>query len=211
MHVHNHCFTGPSALTTVNITKNIENSSVDIQWDAVDDFLLTTYIITWGNRIDQGATLIEQTSYTITGLTIDTVYTITVSAANTNCGGGPEFRTRITLSIDTTSTTSTISPTVTASTNTSTIISTANSSSTNHSITSVMMIPNTTTNLMTTLISKNTDTDTDTATKTKTTTINSTPMMTYASTITTTTLSTVNPTNATIVDETSKVADALRL
>ena len=41
-------------------------------------------------------TLIEQSSYTIPGLTLDTVYTTTVIAAN-KCGQGPEYRTNIVL------------------------------------------------------------------------------------------------------------------
>ena len=77
--------------------KNIENSSIVVQWDAVDDNLPTTYTITWTDEGDlfEVATLTEQTSYTITGLTLDTVYTITVSAANTVCVVGPEFSTSI--------------------------------------------------------------------------------------------------------------------
>ena len=126
-------FTGPPALT-VNIMKNIENSSIVVQWDAVNDFLRTTFVVTWEwyHEREHGfssAVVIHQSSYTITGLTLDAVYTITVTAAN-KCGQGPEFRTHISLSADTTSTTSSISPTVTASTNPMTIMSTANPAST---------------------------------------------------------------------------------
>ena len=87
-------FTDPS----VNITKKNERSIV-LQWDAVDDFLITTYTVTW-SRVGGGlqvATLTEQTSYTITGLTLNTVYTISVTAANM-CGSGPEFFTAYILS-----------------------------------------------------------------------------------------------------------------
>ena len=68
-------FTGPPALS-VNVTKNITNSSIVVQWDVVDDYLPTSYIVTWTSERDdiQVATLIEQTSYTITGLTVNTVY-----------------------------------------------------------------------------------------------------------------------------------------
>ena len=81
--------------------KNITNSSIVIQWDAMDDFLPTTYKIIWFDTRDLYgvATVDEQTSYTIIGLTLDTVYTI-VSAANM-CGCGPKFLTRITFSTDT--------------------------------------------------------------------------------------------------------------
>ena len=88
-------FIGPSALT-VNITKRIESLSIVVQWDRVDDFLPSTYTVTWTDDRDLHGvdTVVEQTSYTITGLTLDTVYTITVTAANM-CGQGPEFRTSI--------------------------------------------------------------------------------------------------------------------
>ena len=81
----------------------------------MDDFLPTIYTValTNGRDFSELTTLIEQTSYTITGLTLDTVYTITVTAANM-CGSGPEFRTSVSFSNNATSTTSTISPTVTA-------------------------------------------------------------------------------------------------
>ena len=89
----------------MNVTKNITNSSIVVQWDVVDDFLPTSHTVTWTSERDdtQVATLMEQTSYTITGLTLDTVYTITVSAANM-CGNGPEFSTSISFSSDTTGT-----------------------------------------------------------------------------------------------------------
>ena len=88
--------TGPSALK-VSTTRNIGDLSVVVQWDAVDDFLPTNYIVTWtsdGTNSIQSHTLIEQLSYTITGLTLDTVYNITVTAAN-GCGTGPEYSTSI--------------------------------------------------------------------------------------------------------------------
>ena len=95
---------GPSTLR-VNIMKN---SSIVVQWDTVDDFLPTAYTITWINDrdiINKVDTVDEpETSYTITGLIIDTVYTITVTAAN-RCGDGPEFRNRVSISTGTTSTT----------------------------------------------------------------------------------------------------------
>ena len=102
----------------INIVKIIETFSIVVQWDEVDDFLLTSYIVYWNGGRDQveAVAVANQTSYTITGLTLDTVYTVTVAATNT-CGDGPEFRTTVSLFTDTTFTTSTISPTVTASTN----------------------------------------------------------------------------------------------
>ena len=92
---HIYISTGPTGLT-VTVTKNNESLSSDVQWDAVNDYLATNYTVTWTSEIDhtQLATVIEQTSYTITGLTLDTVYTITVTSTNM-CGRGPEFGTNI--------------------------------------------------------------------------------------------------------------------
>ena len=93
--VHSCTFAAPPVLT-VNIIKNIGASSIIVQWNAVDDSLTTTYTITW-TRTGYGlqvATLTEQSSYTIAGLTLDMVYAITISAAN-KCGDGPEFRTSV--------------------------------------------------------------------------------------------------------------------
>ena len=82
-------------MVNIVLIKDNESSSVVVQWDEVDDSITTTYIVTWTSERDHIArhvALIEQSSYTITGLTLDTVYTITVTAAN-RCGQGPEYRT----------------------------------------------------------------------------------------------------------------------
>ena len=78
----------PSALK-VNTTKNIGDLSVVVQWNEVDDSLNTTYMVTWtnGTTLVDSPILIEQSPYTITGLTLDTVYNITVTASN-RCGTG---------------------------------------------------------------------------------------------------------------------------
>ena len=84
--------------------KNIENLSIVVQWDVDDPLLTTYYTIFWTNGRDlfEVATVDEQTSYIITGLTLDTVYTITVTAVNM-CGSGPEFRTSVLFPTGTTS------------------------------------------------------------------------------------------------------------
>ena len=91
----NHSFTDPDVLS-VNITKVNGSSSVVLQWDEADD---TDYIVTWGSdgsAFTQSRTLRDESSYTITGLTLDTVYNITVTATNT-CGVGPEYRASVSL------------------------------------------------------------------------------------------------------------------
>ena len=145
-------YTDPPALA-VNIMKNAESSSIVVQWDEVDDSLTTTYTVTWASERDHithPVSLIEQSSHTIIGLTLDTVYTITVTAAN-KCGQGPEYSTRVSLTIDATiSTFTSITPTNTVSISSS--IVTINSASTSHIIvntstittTSLSSIPSTT-------------------------------------------------------------------
>ena len=112
----------------MNIAKNTESLSIVVQWDEVDDSLLTTYTVTWTSERDlnnlQTKTVEEQSSYTITGLTLDTVYTITVNAQN-RCGTGPEYSTSVSLTSYTTFTTSSIiRPTSSISTNSMTTSST---------------------------------------------------------------------------------------
>ena len=90
------CFVGPSDLE-VSIMRNIVDLSVVVWWDEVDDSLPTNYTITWtSNSPKHSVNLTEQPSYTITGLTLDTVYTITVTATNM-CGTGPEYKTSVLL------------------------------------------------------------------------------------------------------------------
>ena len=109
----------------MNIIKSSERSSIVVQWDEVDDFFPTTYVVTWTSERDlndiQRKTVEEQSSYTITGLTLDTVYTITVYATN-RCGTGPEYRTSVSLttSSNTSAITSTMAITSAASSSTST-------------------------------------------------------------------------------------------
>ena len=119
LYTYNLSFVGPSALA-VNVIESINSLSVIVQWDdEVDDSLNTTYIVTCTSERDlnsvQSHTLIEQSTYTITGLTPGAIYTITVTATNM-CGTGSEYRTTISLSAGTTTPIiPVISPTVTAS------------------------------------------------------------------------------------------------
>ena len=86
----------------MNVTKNNKSLSSVVQWDAVDGSLTTNYTVTWTSDTDptQSVATTMETSYTITGLTLDTIYTITVTAANM-CGQGPEFSTSISFSTGT--------------------------------------------------------------------------------------------------------------
>ena len=71
--------------------------SVVVQWDAVNNSLPTNYTVTWASdetTLAKSSTLLKGSSYTITGLTLDTVYAISVTA-NNRCGTGPEYRTSV--------------------------------------------------------------------------------------------------------------------
>ena len=106
----------------MNIIKNITNSSVVVQWDTVDDVQDTNYTVTWtiANESDVTQENTEQTSYTLTGLTLNTVYNINVTATN-KCGQGEEFRTSVLFSEVTSSG---ISPTIITVNSTLTVVPT---------------------------------------------------------------------------------------
>ena len=82
----------------MNITKNIANLSLIIQWNAVEDLIRTTYItVIWENGTDSTDNITartDQTSYTIPGLIYLVEYNIIISAAN-DCGDGPEYNTSV--------------------------------------------------------------------------------------------------------------------
>ena len=224
----------------MNITKNTESSSIVVQWDEVDDSLLTIYTVTWESERDlnnvQVKSVEEQSSYTITGLTLDTVYTITVTAIN-RCGAGPEYSTSVSLTTDATFTISSLNsaganPMTTmftaasSSTSIATAIMIANSSTattsssgayiTQHSTTTTTIAMNpgaTTTKPIATAVSKITDTTNsfiETAAILKTT-MGNTNHIASATTIVMFSTSTENPgtttADTTIADESSKFSD----
>ena len=182
-------FTEPSALT-VNIMKSTESSSVFVQWDKVNDSLTTAYIVTWTSERDHithHVILTEQSLYTITGLTLDIVYTITVTAAN-RCGQGPEYKTSVSLTADTTST----------------IFATSTNTMTSMSIASTVSTTITAVNTSTTIV---TIADTTSSSITKTTGLKTTTSRTNPSTIITTAITSPNTSTATgiVMDPTSTV------
>ena len=136
---------------TVNIIKSYENSSIVLQWDAVDDSLPTMFIVTWekAGDNDHAVTIREQTSYRITGLALDTVYTITVTAVNSICGRVPEFKTSVSISPNTIS--MLLNNSSTANAATTTAISTTGTASIT-AITTTVTTTATTTNATTTTV-----------------------------------------------------------
>ena len=181
--------TEPSALT-VNIMKNTECSIIVVQWDEVDDFFATTYIVTWTSEKDNilhHAALTEQSSYTIIGITLDTVYTINVKAAN-KCGEGPEYSTSVSLTI---TAVPTMSPTVTTG-----IIPIMFTSSVNYGTTTAIinLTPATTTTAMINL-------DTTSTATAATTTATNIVIISY---VTLTSTACANPANTTTAVKTCK-------
>ena len=69
---------------------DITNESFVVQWDAVDDFFPITYIVRWYRGDDEiGMASVTGPRHTVTGLTANTSYNVTVVAVNTCCGEGP--------------------------------------------------------------------------------------------------------------------------
>jgi len=76
--------------------EHITTESFIVQWDAVTDFFTVSYTIRWYGEdgISETATVNgpiagNRLSYTVTGLTNNTSYNVTVHAINTCCGAGP--------------------------------------------------------------------------------------------------------------------------
>ena len=69
---------------------DITNESFVVELDAVDDFFPITYTVRWYRGDDEiGMANVTGLRYTVTGLTNNTYYNVTVVAINTCCGAGP--------------------------------------------------------------------------------------------------------------------------
>ena len=124
--------------------KKVESSSMFVQWNVVDSYFDTSYTVTWTSGFPiHSVTLIEQSSCTITGLTPDTIYTITVTAAN-ECGTGPAFKTNMLYSADTIAAVCNIVPTATYYTNSTIAVSSGSIANSFATTTDVFMSPTTT-------------------------------------------------------------------
>ena len=84
-------FTVPYS-TPINIrfpVANITDVSFVVQWDAVINQSVDRYIVNWTDGTNSIQTVtVNETSYNITGLSPNIIYTVTVAAVN-KCGTGP--------------------------------------------------------------------------------------------------------------------------
>ena len=80
----------PSDVMNVRIRDDITNESFVVLWDEVMDIFTITYNVTWYDESGIiGMDTVNSPPYTVTGLTANTSYNVTVVAINTCCGGGP--------------------------------------------------------------------------------------------------------------------------
>ena len=77
----------------MNITfppNNTTRESFIVHWDAVMDLFTVNYTVRWYSGDNEiGMASVDGLSYTVTGLTPNTNYRVTVVAINTCCGAGP--------------------------------------------------------------------------------------------------------------------------
>ena len=80
----------PNAVMNVRIRDDITSESFVVLWDEVMDIFTITYNVTWYNDSGIiGMNTVNSPPYTVTGLTANTSYNVTVVAINTCCGAGP--------------------------------------------------------------------------------------------------------------------------
>ena len=93
MNVHSVLNTDAPIAAPMNIIippDDITSESFIVQWDAVMDLFDVSYTVRWYGEDGSNETLIVNgLSYTVTGLTVNTSYNVTVVAINTCCGAGP--------------------------------------------------------------------------------------------------------------------------
>ena len=88
----------------ITIRDGITSESFVVQWNEMTDYFTVNYTVTWYNESGiVGMVTVNSPPYTVTGLTANTSYNVTVVAINTCCGAGPVSN----VIVNTTSTTTT--------------------------------------------------------------------------------------------------------
>ena len=144
--------------TPINIrfpADKITNVSFVVQWDEIINQPVYRYIVNWTDGTNpMQSVIIHKISYTVTGLTPNTTYVVTVAAINmcgTGAAGNNSVTTNASFSVDVTSTTSVFhddTPTVSITTIMSFSVDTTSTTSIFHDVIPTVII-NTTTNSLT--------------------------------------------------------------
>ena len=81
----------PNVVMNIRIMEeNTTGVSFVVLWDVVMDIFTITYNVTWYNDSSIiGMDTVNSPPYTVTGLTTNTSYSVTIVAINTCCGAGP--------------------------------------------------------------------------------------------------------------------------
>ena len=80
----------PSSVMNIRIRDDIINESFVVLWDEVMDIFTITYNVTWYDDSGIiGMDTVNSPPYTVTGLTTNTSYNVTIVAISTCCGAGP--------------------------------------------------------------------------------------------------------------------------
>ena len=74
----------------ITTTYNNASGSLLVQWNEVTDYFTVNYTVTWYDESSiVGMVTVNSPPYTVTGLTANISYNVTVVAINTCCGAGP--------------------------------------------------------------------------------------------------------------------------
>ena len=108
---------------------DITSESFIVEWDEVMDLFPINYTVQWYRGDDLiGTASVDGLSYNVTGLSADTLYSVTVTAVSTCCGEGPvSFVNMVTTNYEPTNPTNATAVIVTTTTTTTTTRATPNS------------------------------------------------------------------------------------
>ena len=150
------CFK-PSVTTPMNIrfpADKITNVSFVVLWDAIINQSVDRFIVNWSDGTNPiQSVIVHKISYTVTGLTPNTTYTITVAAVNmcgTGTAGNNSVTTNASFSVDATSTAFVfhdVTPTVGITTIMSFSVDTTSATSIFHDVIPTVIIDTTTNSL----------------------------------------------------------------